>query len=245
MLRSLYSGVSGLKSHQTKLDAIGNNVSNVNTTGFRSKTVNFSDVLYQTAANAHPASQATASTNPYQVGLGSTVASVASTMGKEGSTQMTGNPLDMRISGQANAFFIVKNGNETYYTRDGAFGIDGQRNLVLRSNGAYVQGWKTTQGGGATTKLQLPDPNTTSTLVYDTGVDVSGDISGVTYGPGGEKSFQVTINEKGGTTYKIDFVMEKTTDQNDGMYKLTAQDIVVQNLNCNMIRQQPVLRSEN
>ncbi len=229
MLRSLYSGVTGLKSHQTKLDAIGNNISNVNTTGFRSKTVNFSDVLYQTAANAHPASEATASTNPYQVGLGSRVSSISSTMAKEGSTQMTGNTLDMRISGQANAFFVVKSGNETFYTRDGAFGIDGERNLVLRSNGAFVQGWKSEQGGGAATNLQLPDPKTENHLVYDTGVDISGDISGIPYGESGEKKFQIAIAQRDGSTYKVDFKMEKVSDTDDGMYKLTAEDVVVTN----------------
>lgn len=229
MLRSLYSGVTGLKSHQTKMDAIGNNISNVNTTGFRSKTVNFSDVLYQTAANAHPASQATASTNPYQVGLGSKVSSITSTMSREGSTQMTGNSLDMRISGQANAFFVVKSGNETFYTRDGAFGIDGDRNLVLRSNGAYVQGWKSEQGGGAATNLKLPDPKTENHLIYTSGVDFSGDISSVTYGETGEKGVQITVNQRDGSSYKIDFVMEKVSDVDDGVYKLTAEDVVVKN----------------
>ena len=229
MLRSLYSGATGLKSHQTKLDAIGNNISNVNTTGFRSKTVNFSDVLYQTATNAHPAGEATASTNPYQVGLGSKISSITSTMAKEGATQMTGNPLDMRIGGQANAFFVVKSGNETYYTRDGAFGIDADRNLVLRSNGAFVQGWKSEQGVGAATNLKLPDPKTENHLIYDIGVDVSGDISGVKYEEGGEKEFQVTIVQKDGSSYKIDFKMEKVGEAEDGSYKLTAKDVVVKN----------------
>lgn len=229
MLRSLYSGVTGLKSHQTKLDAIGNNISNVNTTGFRSKTVNFSDVLYQTAANAHPASANLATTNPYQVGLGSKVSSISSTMGKEGSTQMTGNPLDMRISGQANAFFVVKSGNETFYTRDGAFGIDGQRNLVLRSNGAFVQGWKSETGAGAATNLQLPDEKTENHRIYDKGLDFSGDISGVTYGEEGAEAVQMTINQRDGSSYKIDFIMEKVNETEDGLYKLTAKDVVVKN----------------
>ena len=230
MLRSLYSGVSGLKSHQTKLDAIGNNVSNVNTVGFRSKTVNFSDVLYQTAANARPANQATASTNPNQIGLGSTVASVTSTMAKEGSTQTTGNPLDMRISSQANAFFVVKSGNETFYTRDGAFGIDGQRNLVLRSNGAYVQGWKGAQAGGAVSNLQLPDPKTVNHLVYDNGIDMSGDISNVTYGEGGKQNFQLTIKERSGSNYRIDYEVKKVTDDPaDATYLMTVKDLYIKN----------------
>ncbi len=230
MLRSLYSGVSGLKSHQTKLDAIGNNVSNVNTIGFRSKTVNFSDVLYQTASEAHPASQATASTNPYQVGLGSKISSITSTMAKEGSTQMTGNTFDMRINNQANAFFVVKSGNETFYTRDGAFGIDGQRNLVLRSNGAFVQGWKGTQAGGAVTNLQLPDPKTESHLVYDIGIDMSGDVSEVTYGDGGEKNFQVTIKERSGSDYRLDYEIKKVTDDpNDPTYLMTVKDVYIKN----------------
>ncbi|MBQ6441144.1 MAG: flagellar hook-basal body complex protein [Lachnospiraceae bacterium] len=230
MLRSLYSGVTGLKSHQTKLDAIGNNVSNVNTIGYRGKTVNFSDVLYQTAAEAHPANQATASTNPYQIGLGSKVSSVTSTMGKEGSTQVTGNTFDMRISGQPNAFFVVKSGNETFYTRDGAFGIDAERNLVLRSNGAYVQGWKGEQAGGAVTKLTMPDPKTESHLVYDTGIDLSGDISEVTYGEAGTQTFTGTIKERSGSDYRIEFDVEKVTDDpDDATYTLKATKVYIKN----------------
>lgn len=230
MLRSLYSGVTGLKSHQTKLDAIGNNVSNVNTVGYRSKTVNFSDVLYQTAAEAHPAGQNTASTNPYQIGLGSKVSSITSTMGKEGSTQMTGNTFDMRISNQANAFFVVQSGNETFYTRDGAFGIDADRNLVLRSNGAFVQGWKGEQAGGAVSKLTLPDPKTENHLVYDTGIDVTGDISDVTYGEGGTKTFSMTIKERSGSDYRIDFDVEKVTDDpDDATYTLKATKVYIKN----------------
>ena len=230
MLRSLYSGVTGLKSHQTKLDAIGNNVSNVNTIGYRSKSVNFSDVLYQTAAEAHPASQNTASTNPYQIGLGSKVSSITSTMGKEGSTQMTGNTFDMRISGNANAFFVVQSGNETFYTRDGAFGIDAERNLVLRSNGAYVQGWKGEQAGGAAGKITLPDPKTENHLVYDIGIDISGDISEVQYGDEGAMTLSMTIKERSGSDYRIDLEVDKVTDDpDDATYELKATKVYIKN----------------
>lgn len=225
MLRSLYSGVTGLKSHQTKLDSIGNNIANVNTLGYRSKTVNFSDVLYQTASKAAPAGQATSSTNAVQIGLGSRVASVTSTMGKEGSTQVTGNQLDMRISGQANAFFVVKDGNETYYTRDGAFGIDADRNLVLRSNGAFVQGWPSGTAGGATSNLTLPDPKSKKDLTYDTGVDFKGNIN-----VADEETLTAKITQKDQTEYTINFRIKKIGEGEDSTYKLIAESVDVKNV---------------
>ena len=101
MMRSLYSGVSGLKVHQTKMDVIGHNISNVNTIGFKSGQVNFSDILYQTTANASgPNAEAnTAGTNARQIGLGASVASISNTVTVSGGTQRTDNALDLMIEG--------------------------------------------------------------------------------------------------------------------------------------------------
>ena len=143
MMRSLYSGVSGLKGHQTKMDVIGNNIANVNTTGFKSGRVNFADTLSQTTANASAATGNLGGTNPKQIGLGVGVASI-DTLFTDGSVQATGKNTDVALSG--NGLFVVKSGNETYYTRDGAFEFDEKGNYVLPGSGHFVQGWTANNG---------------------------------------------------------------------------------------------------
>ena len=143
MMRSLYSGVSGLKGHQTKMDVVGNNIANVNTTGFKSGRVTFADTLSQTSANASAATSNLGGTNPKQIGLGVGVASI-DTIFTDGSVQATGKNTDVALSG--NGLFVVKSGNETYYTRDGAFEFDEKGNYVLPGSGHYVQGWTANNG---------------------------------------------------------------------------------------------------
>ena len=143
MMRSLYSGVSGLKGHQTKMDVIGNNIANVNTTGFKSGRVTFADTLSQTTANASAATGNLGGTNPKQIGLGVGVASI-DTLFTDGSVQATGKNTDVALSG--NGLFVVKSGNETYYTRDGAFEFDEKGNYVLPGSGHFVQGWTANNG---------------------------------------------------------------------------------------------------
>lgn len=124
MMRSLYSGVSGLKVHQTKMDVIGNNISNVNTVGFRGSTVNFTDVFYQTTQNASGpnATTGTAGTNAVQIGLGSNVAAISVDLSGTGATQRTDRGMDLMINGDA--FLIVRSNGNTYFTKSGALDID-------------------------------------------------------------------------------------------------------------------------
>ena len=143
MMRSLFSGVAGLKSHQTRMDSIGNNIANVNTTGYKSSRVTFADTLYQTTAGAASPTGTTGGTNPKQIGLGTSVASI-DTIFTDGSTQSTGKNTDLAITGSG--LFVVKDGSGTYYTRDGAFEFDAAGNYVLPGNGMYVQGWMGTDG---------------------------------------------------------------------------------------------------
>ncbi|MBO6179041.1 MAG: flagellar hook-basal body complex protein [Selenomonadaceae bacterium] len=138
MMRSVFAGVSGLKNHQTRMDVIGNNISNVNTTGFKSSRVTFVDALSQTMSGAASPKANIGGTNPKQVGLGSSVGSI-DLMFQDGSVQSTGKNTDLCISG--NGLFVVKNGNEKYYTRDGAFEFDAEGNYVLPGSGLLVQGW--------------------------------------------------------------------------------------------------------
>lgn len=142
-MRSLFSGVSGLKAHQTGMDVIGNNIANVNTTGFKSSRTTFADTLSQTLTGASAPGDTVGGTNPKQIGLGTGVASI-DLLFTDGSVQSTGKNTDLCLSG--NGLFVVKNGNQTYYTRDGAFEFDSAGNYVLPSSGLYVQGWMATDG---------------------------------------------------------------------------------------------------
>jgi len=133
MLRSLYSGVSGIKNHQIRMDTISNNIANVNTTGFKAARANFQDSLNQTLRGGG------AGRNPMQAGTGISVGSIGTKM-EQGPLQNTGRSLDLAISG--NGFFTVSDGTNTYYTRDGSFfiaNIEGT-NYLVNSNGLYVQG---------------------------------------------------------------------------------------------------------
>ncbi len=157
MMRSLFSGVSGLKSHQTRMDVIGNNIANVNTTGYKSSRVNFEDMISQTLSSASSATDTVGGTNPKQIGLGTGVGSI-DLLFTDGSVQSTGKNTDLALSG--NGLFVVKSGNETYYTRNGAFQFDEDGNYTLPSSGMYVQGWMAKDGvlntSGSVTNIQIP-----------------------------------------------------------------------------------------
>ena len=143
MMRSLFSGVAGLKTHQTKMDVIGNNISNVNTVAFKSSGVNFADIMYQTTSRASGATATTGGVNAKQIGLGVSTASTKVKITNGGSAQSTGDALDIRLS-DANStnFFIVNNGAQNLFTRDGSFYIDGNGNLAMTSTGYLIQGWQ-------------------------------------------------------------------------------------------------------
>ncbi|MCL6635839.1 MAG: flagellar basal-body rod protein FlgF [Peptococcaceae bacterium] len=137
MIRSLYSGVSGMKNHQIRMDTIGNNIANVNTTGFKSSRTNFQDTLYQMLRPASASSGGNlGGINANQVGLGMTVSSITNNMG-QGALQATGRALDLAIDG--NGWFVVSpdGGTTVYYTREGIFYIDNAGDLV-NSNGYKV-----------------------------------------------------------------------------------------------------------
>lgn len=142
MMRSLFSGVSGLKTHQTRMDVIGNNIANVNTTAYKSQNMVFSDLLYQQTQAASGANAATGrgGINPRQIGLGSKTAAINTAITRQGSAQSTNNPWDVMISGES--FFIVNSGSQNFFTRDGSFTIDGAGNLVMASTGYRVMGWQ-------------------------------------------------------------------------------------------------------
>lgn len=147
MMRSLYSGVSGLQNHQTRMDVIGNNVSNVNTNGFKRNRVNFQDMIYQMMQGAARPREEVGGVNPKQVGLGVMTSSI-DTIHTQGSLQTTGVKSDMAVQG--NGMFVLRNGDQQLFTRDGSFGLDAEGRLVNPANGMRVQGWLAEQVDGET-----------------------------------------------------------------------------------------------
>ena len=141
MMRSLYSGVAGLKTHQTKMDVIGNNIANVNTTAFKSSSITFSELMSQTTqrASGPNATTGTGGVNARQIGLGVKSGAININIEGQGSAQSTGNPFDIMITGDN--FFVVNNGTENFFTRDGSFYVDGGGNLAMTSTGYNVMGW--------------------------------------------------------------------------------------------------------
>jgi fagellar hook-basal body proteins len=145
MMRSMYSAVSGLKTHQTKMDVIGNNIANVNTVAFKSSSVVFQDVLYQMTSNASGANAATGTggVNAKQIGLGVTTGATNLSITTSGAAETTGRAFDIRLSDKSTTnFFVVNNGSENLFTRAGSFYVDGAGNLCMTSTGYTVMGWQ-------------------------------------------------------------------------------------------------------
>ncbi len=139
MMRSLYSGVSGLQNHQTRMDVIGNNISNVNTTGFKRGRVQFQDMISQQMAGAAKPTDELGGVNPKEVGLGMTVASIDNIF-NQGNLQSTGVSTDLAIQG--NGFFIMKSGEESFYTRNGALVLIWTEHLlILQTVCVFRVGW--------------------------------------------------------------------------------------------------------
>ena len=233
-MRSLYSGVAGLKSHQTKMDVIGNNIANVNTVGFKAATVSFSDVLYQKTQSASASSGNLGGINAKQIGLGTAVSSIYTDLSASGSAQNTNNTYDLMIEGSQ--FFIVSNAGGTYFTKVGSFTVDGVGNLVTY-NGEYVMGW-------------LPDPDDPSIIKRDivkplaiesdankyadpeatTAAYVSGNIdkldTKLTSADG--HVMTMTIYDKQGYSYTVKMkITQDTTDTSK--YNVTVTDVVDSN----------------
>ncbi|RKY34246.1 MAG: flagellar hook-basal body protein, partial [Candidatus Omnitrophota bacterium] len=140
MMRSMFSGVSGMKNHLVRMDVMGNNIANVNTTGFKSSRVTFQDMLSQTLrTGTAPISGSAGGINPAQVGLGMIVGTV-DTLQTQGNLGATGKSTDMAIQGEG--FFVLSDNAVTRtYSRDGAFDIGQDGDLVNPANGYRLQGW--------------------------------------------------------------------------------------------------------
>jgi flagellar hook protein FlgE len=158
----MYSGVAGLMAHQTEMDVIGNNIANVDTVGFQSSSAVFESQVSQTMQGAGAPGATTGGTNPLQVGLGVSVASIQVDE-TQGSMQSTGVPTDLAIDG--GGMFVLSQNGQNYYTRAGSFGLDANANMVDPANGMYVMGWQADATGAINTNapiapVQIPLGNT-------------------------------------------------------------------------------------
>jgi flagellar hook protein FlgE len=181
MMRSMFSGVSGLRAHQTMMDIVGQNIANVNTAGYKSSQVTFQEALTQTLAGPSGAGTTRGGTNPLQIGLGVKVASIDGVF-TQGATQVTGRPTDLAVQGDG--FFVLERGGQRVYSRAGSFRFDETGNLVA-PGGFLVQGWAADTAGNiqsqtAVGALQLPlsqvvDPVITSAVTL--GGNLSSDLA--------------------------------------------------------------------
>ena len=181
MMRSLYSGVAGLKTHQTRMDVIGNNIANVNTTAYKSSSMTFSELMSQTTQKASGANATTGvgGTNAKQIGLGVKAGAINTAITTQGSAQSTGNPFDIMITGDN--FFVVSNGSENFFTRDGSSYVDGAGNLAMTSTGYNVMGWGVDETTGnikqdTVTALRIMS---TANMTYPPEATTKANISGI------------------------------------------------------------------
>ncbi len=219
MLRSLFSGISGLRAHQQLMDVVANNISNVNTTGFKTSAVTFQDTLSQMVRAAAAPGNGVGGLNPAQVGLGVQLGSITTNF-TQGSAQSTGNSTDLMIQGDG--FFVVRNGGEIDYTRAGAFTFDTDGRLV-NSDGMIVQGWMATNGtvntNGSTADIILP-AGTTIPPVATTGVALGGNI---TSGTTTDLTLTQTVFDTAGNAHDLSIVLTP----NSGTYDVSITDVTV------------------
>lgn len=174
MMRSMFSGVSGLRIHQTMMDIIGNNIANINTVGYKTSNLTFQSMLSQTLKGASTPTNNTGGSNPIQVGLGAQMGSVDSNFA-QGNLQSTGKVTDMAIQGDG--FFILKSNDGVFYTRAGNFTFDASGNLVNPADGMIVQGWIADNSGNINTSNsvgnikvpvdQIIEPTATTAITYN------------------------------------------------------------------------------
>lgn len=237
MMRSLYSGVAGLKTHQTKMDVIGNNIANVNTVSYKSQSVTFNTLLYQTtqAASGANAQTGLGGKNAKQIGLGSKTGAISTQIDTAGSAQTTNNPFDIMITGDS--FFIVNNGTSNYFTRDGSFYVDGAGNLCMSSTGYNVMGWQVddktqTIRQDRVSALKIMDA---SKMTYEAEATTQGYISGIVDANDSNinstagKVISMLIYDKLGYQYSAKFTMHATS--NKSQYYMTLEDVLDANGN--------------
>ena len=244
MMRSMYSAVSGLKTHQTRMDVIGNNIANVNTVAFKSSSVTFSDILYQTTSNASGANATTGTggVNAKQIGLGTTAAATKVSITSAGASETTGNPFDIRLTDKNSTnFFIVNNGSENVFTRSGSFYVDGSGNLCMSSTGYTVMGWQVDETTGEIRKDTvsalriMQEKNLTSAPEATTQATIAGVLDGNDTDVKNDAGRVMNLNfyDNLGYQYTAKFAIKSTGT--DGKYTVELTSVLDSN-NQNIIK---------
>lgn len=236
MMRALYSSVAGLRTHQTKMDVIGNNISNVNTVGFKSSRVTFSTMIYQTlkGPSAANAEANTGGVNSKQIGLGTTFASTAISLTTGGAPESTGGAFDLKISDtNSTSFYIVNNGSENVFTRAGAFYVDGAGNLCMESTGYTVMGWQVDANGNiqkdTVTPLKIMTAaNQTSEPEWTTKALCQGILDDNNANVNSDNGYKMNLNffDNLGYPYTGRFAVQKA--QGEGFYTINLTDVINQ-----------------
>ena len=235
MMRSLFSGVAGLKTHQTRMDVIGNNIANVNTTAYKSQSMVFNDLLYQQtqAASGANATTGRGGINPRQIGLGAKTGAISTAITQQGSAQSTNNPWDVMIEGES--FFVVSDGSQNFFTRDGSFTVDGAGNLVMSSTGFTVMGWQVDPETGeirsdVVSALRVMSPENmraepeATTMAYMDGILDKTDTS-INSTAGAVRT--MTIYDAQGYKYTVKFSVHGTGSDDD--FRIQLDDIQDEN----------------
>jgi len=224
MLRSLFAAISGIRGQQAKLDTIGNNIANASTTGFKASRVRFQDMLSQTLRVGSGPSNGRAGTNPSQVGLGMSIAGI-DTLHTQGSLQATGRLTDLAVQGSG--FFVMSDGQRNLYTRDGAFSISKDNELVNASTGMKVMGWRADAAGvvnsqGAISPLSIPLGAQVLTQAT-TRVDFTGNLSNeAVSAPATVHRTTATIYDSKGAAHDIQITFTRTATPNEWSYEVTV-----------------------
>lgn len=233
MMRGMYAGVSGLKTHQTRMDVIGNNIANVNTVAFKSSSVTFQDMLYQNLSGASGANAITGvgGVNAKQVGLGVTLGATNINITGAGAAETTGRGFDIRLTdSNSTNFFIVNNGSENVFTRSGSFYVDGAGNLAMTSTGYTVMGWQVDPVTGEVVKdtvsaLRIMKPeNMTSPPEATTDATMSGVIDKNDPDVSSDTGLIKNLNfyDKLGYSYTARFAIKKVDDQGNFTVELDS-----------------------
>ena len=240
MMRSLYSAVSGLKTHQTRMDVIGNHIANVNTEGFKSSSVTFSELMYQTTSKATSGSGANGigGVNAKQIGLGVSTGSTTVSITSAGSAETTGNPFDLKLTdSQTTNFFVVSDGTNTMFTRAGSFYVDGNGYLCMSSTGYKLMGWQVDQTTGDIRKdtvssLQImsaanqTSPPEATTKAYVSGILDKNDKDVAT---NDGYVLALTFFDDLGYSYTAKFAVNEVMNNGakvDGAYSISLSDIL-------------------
>ncbi len=233
MMRGMYAGVSGLKTHQTRMDVIGNNIANVNTVAFKSSSVTFQDMLYQNLSGASGANAITGvgGVNAKQVGLGVTLGATNINITGAGAAETTGRGFDIRLTdSNSTNFFIVNNGSENVFTRSGSFYVDGAGNLAMTSTGYTVMGWQVDPVTGEVVKdtvsaLRIMKPeNMTSPPEATTDATMSGVIDKNDPDVSSDTGLVKNLNfyDKLGYSYTARFAIKKVDDKGNFTVELDS-----------------------